>query len=235
MFFDPLRDVLDHMPLFFTRGNHDGSAEQVARWFDFPGGKSWYSFDCGPVHVAMIDCYEDTPPNREWLDQDLAASKAVWKFVTYHEPTLYFGYHKSDFGLNTVLPIMEKHQVDFVVAGHAHLYGRFLPLRPRSGPAEHVMTFICTGGGGARLHPAANDALLARADSVHHYCLFTIDGPKLTLEVFNHNNHHIDRLTVTKTDGRYDEAYLKLARPLAEVLKEQEQLPPAPPEEENEK
>jgi len=210
-FFEPLGGILDHLPLFLVMGNHDGTAEDLRRWFDLPGGRTWYSFDCGPVHVAVLDSYEETPEVADWLAADLAAAQATWKFVAFHIPVTPYAYYVSEFDRQTLLPLLEKHRVDVVLAGHDHSYERFKPVRISAG-SDHAVTFITTGGGGAMLYPVYHTAGHAFAVSEYHYCVFTVERGKLTLQVFDPSGHQIDHLTITKTDGRLDPEYVGDAR-----------------------
>ena len=236
-FFTPLADVIDHVPIMPALGNHEGGAENLLRFFDQPGGRTWYSFDCGPVHVTVLDDQQTKPENVQWLDQDLAAAKAPWKIAMYHAPTFNLEGHKSDAVRTTFLPVFEKYGVDVVVAGHSHMYERFVPL-VRKGPplagaaagaggaagaaAPRPITFITAGGGGAPLVSGAaagpRPAILAQTARAYHYCVFTVDAETLHVEVLSPDGAKIDALTVTKKGGRYDDAYLAQARPTEEAI-----------------
>ena len=225
-FFTPLADVIDHIPIMAALGNHEGGAENLLRFFDQAGGRTWYSFDCGPVHVTVLDDTQTKPENVQWLDQDLAAAKAPWKIAMYHAPTFNLEGHKSDAVRTTFLPVFEKYGVDVVVAGHSHLYERFAPL-VRKGPAAagaapRPITFITAGGGGAPLVKGAaagpKPAILAKTERAYHYCVFTVDAETLHVETLGADGAKIDALTITKKGGRYDDAYLAQARPMEEAI-----------------
>ena len=224
-FFTPLVDVIDHIPIMAALGNHEGGAENLLRFFDQAGGRTWYSFDCGPVHVTVLDDTQTKPENVQWLDQDLAASKAPWKIAMYHAPTFNLEGHKSDTARLTFLPVFEKYGVDVVVAGHSHLYERFVPLF-RKGPAAtgappRPITFITAGGGGAplvKVSAGPKPAILAKTERAYHYCVFTVDAETLRVEVLGADGAKIDALTITKKGGRYDAAYLAQARPMEEAI-----------------
>ena len=235
-FFTPLADVIDHVPIMPALGNHEGGAENLLRFFDQPGGRTWYSFDCGPVHVTVLDDQQTKPENVQWLDQDLAAAKAPWKIAMYHAPTFNLEGHKSDAVRLTFLPVFEKYGVDVVVAGHSHTYERFVPLvrkgPPTAGAAAGVrgvagaaaprpITFITAGGGGAplvKVSAGPKPAILAKTERAYHYCVFTVDAETLRVEVLGADGAKIDALTITKKGGRYDAAYLAQARPMEEAI-----------------
>jgi hypothetical protein len=210
-FFEPLEAVIDHVPLFIACGNHDGTAEDLLRWFDLPGGHTWYSFDCGPVHVAVLDSYDQTPEAAQWLEKDLAGAKAPWKLVAYHMPISPYDYYVSEFDRQTLLPLLDRYGVDVAIAGHNHSYERFKPVR-LSAASGHALTLITTGGGGAPLHPVFDDPALARALSEHHYCVFTAEPERLMVDVFDVHGRPLDRLMLTKEGGRLDPAYVSESR-----------------------
>lgn len=215
-FFEPLEAVMGATPLFFARGNHDGPPEEMLRWFDTPGGQTWYSFTCGPVHVAVVDCYVDESEFRDWLDRDLAEARAPWKIVMYHNPTFDFGGHLSHWGRD-LLGIFAKHEVDLVLSGHSHLYERFVPLR-LDASSDHATTFVTTGGGGARLYQIAPHPLLVKADSIHHYCVFEADSDRLAMRALTPLGQEIDRFTLTKAGGQSGEDAPPPAEPVEAAI-----------------
>jgi acid phosphatase type 7 len=221
-FFGPLADVIDRIPLFPSRGNHEGAGKNFQAFFEMPGGKDYFSFDCGPVHVAMLDNYDKGQAQIDWLDKDLAASKAPWKIVMYHEPTFNFAGHKSEAGRATILPVLERQGVDIVLAGHSHLYERFKPMTPApaaDGAPRHPVTFITTGGGGAPLVKAVEHPLIVKTASTFHYCVFTVDAETLKVQVLLPDGKPLDAFSITKKDGQYDKAYMADAVPMEEALK----------------
>jgi hypothetical protein len=96
---------------------------------------------------------EDTA-QMQWLDQALGASKAAWKVVIMHHPphspttgakSFFFvpvgGGRTREFQLDQQLtPVLRKHRVDAVFAGHNHFYARMLPQ-------EGIRYFVSGGGG----------------------------------------------------------------------------------------
>ncbi|HET6441456.1 MAG TPA: metallophosphoesterase family protein [Phycisphaerae bacterium] len=228
-FFAPLADVLDHVPMMIARGNHEGKAENVLRLFDMPEGRTWYSFDYGPVHVVVLDSYEEGKAVLDWLEKDLAGSTAPWKIAAYHEPTFNLGGHRSAASRTTFLPLFEKYGVDVVLAGHSHIYERFRPLRRAGVPGARPITFITTGGGGGPLHDIGEDPILAKTAEVRHYCLFTADAERLSMKAFTDEGRELDAFTVSKKEGRYDEAYLAQARPMEAAILAQASARLGPP------
>jgi hypothetical protein len=93
-----------------------------------------YSFDAGDAHFLCIDSniYVDptNPALQAWIEQDLRATDARWKFVVYHHPAFNVGeehYHEQH--MRVLHPLWEHHGVDFVLSGHEHTYQRPQPIR----------------------------------------------------------------------------------------------------------
>lgn len=213
-FFDPLGGVLRDVPLWPARGNHEGDAVAFAQLFELPGGATYYSFDYANAHFVCLDSMQVRNEQMlEWCAKDLAASRATWKFVFFHEPAYDAGRYRSRWGREDFLPVFRKYGVDFVLAGHTHNYQRFHPMVTRGENAEHPITHIVTGGGGAPLYSLRGHSYLAAAESSYHYVVFHIDGKRLSLRALRPDGTEIDTLTVSKTDDRFDKEYLSEALP----------------------
>jgi predicted phosphodiesterase len=206
-FFAPARPYLQQAAVWPVRGNHEGDAVFLRELFELPGNELWYSFDYGNVHFAVLDSQvldEDSGQMLGWLEQDLAGSEADWKFVALHVPMFNVGGHGSKWGRADFLPVVEQHGVDFVLAGHSHLHERFVPIGPAG--AKPVI-YVVTGGGGAPRHPASPSPLLAGGigASELHYCLFEVDGERLSMTVRRPDGSVLDNLRLVKRNGRYQD------------------------------
>lgn len=96
-----------------------------------------YSFDLGCTHWTVLDSniYTDweSPVMKAWLEADLEAAKgAAWRIVALHHPLFQSSLtHQDDQWMRPLSPLLEKHGVDLVLAGHVHNYQRTAPLRFR--------------------------------------------------------------------------------------------------------
>ncbi len=92
-----------------------------------------YSYDYGDAHFLCLDSnvYID-PTNRDlqaWIEQDLAQSKAAWKFVVFHHPAFNVGKeHYAEQHMRVLCPILEKGGVQVGLHGHEHNYQRTRPF-----------------------------------------------------------------------------------------------------------
>jgi hypothetical protein len=192
-FFAVTHELLAQVPYWPAIGNHDlgwGGADQARRAEevfalppgppDRPAGAYWYSRDVADVHLVFLDSNAyDRVEQEAWLDADLAAARARRVraiLVLTHDGPFARGYH----GGNAVararyVPILAKHRVDLLLAGHDHLYqrGEFGGVR-----------YVVTGGGGASLYGircgvpgrprcTLDDGMRAIARE-HHYAVLTV-------------------------------------------------------------
>ncbi len=159
-------------PLYVAAGNHErlsasGSRQAYEDAFTFPVndgaeaatyGEEYYSFDVGDTHFIAL-CTEIpgqegmiTGAQKSWLENDLAATDAVWIVVFMHRP-LFSGLHLTDPWMNPlsaagqqnrdeIETLFRNYGVDIVFEGHEHHYLHHL---------ENGIHYVITGGGGAPL------------------------------------------------------------------------------------
>jgi hypothetical protein len=201
-FFAPYRNLIKTVPLFPVLGNHDvmrgdGTAflENFHPTLESPlSTKRYYSFDWGNTHFVALDSelYHDdrgSDPERQkdFLEQDLAASRKRWKVAFLHRSPYGSSRHGGDGRVREDLePLFVKHEVDLVFSGHDHVYERTVPIRG--------VTYVVSGGGGRRLYPAGNGEFTASSVSAHHAVLVHVSGRRLLLEAVEVGGKVVDRL-----------------------------------------
>jgi len=177
--FDPqyasIRRMMSFMPMINAMGNHDGT-QLFTKYFPYPfKGHYYWSFDYGPVHVAVVDQYADVSPTSvqwTWLKEDLAAAQQPWKFILLHEPGWSAGPHPNNDVVQKIIQPIAYHQgVAVIFAGHNHYYAR----------AEvDGVVHITTGGGGAPLYdPLPGSANVQYAQKSYHYLKVEVNGNAL--------------------------------------------------------
>lgn len=93
-----------------------------------------YSFDYGDGHFLCLDSnlfLDPTDPALQaWIERDLKATDAAWRFVVYHHPAFNVGNeHYDEQHMRVLSPVFERGGVDVVLSGHEHNYQRTRPLR----------------------------------------------------------------------------------------------------------
>ncbi len=224
-FFEPLKGLAETVPVYIAKGNHDRGNGYFEKLLILEGEKNNYGFDYGPVHYFCVDNVSGDLRSEELLKliwADAQSSKARWKFVSYHIPSINFGGHWSKWGYPDALRTLSEAGVDFVLTGHSHQYERFRPIAPAPGTDGSFVTYVTSGGGGAGLSNVEATCYHASAKKIHHFCLFHIKGNKLTMDTIDIDGKIIDHLEITKTDGRLNKQYLWTAVPMEEIRRYQE-------------
>ncbi|MBN2133672.1 MAG: metallophosphoesterase [Sedimentisphaerales bacterium] len=220
-FFEPLRGLVESVPIYIAKGNHEGDGGNFERLLTPPGEENDFTFDYGCLHYICADNVSDRVDDERLLKRivgDAGASRSPWKFVSYHEPSLNFGGHDSDWQRDAALPAFAGAGVDFVIAGHSHLYERIRPVAPPEAGGSYV-TYITSGGGGASTHDIEPMNWHAAAKSVCHFCVFHIRGNRLTMDAVDEDGKVIDHLEVTKQNGRLNSEYLQTALSMQRLLR----------------
>jgi acid phosphatase type 7 len=217
-FFEPVKGLVESVPMYIAKGNHEGRNGTYERLLVPPGKGNHFGFDYGPVHYFCADNFSKPAEGEELvllIASDARASDAPWKFVSYHTPSANLGGHWSRWRQKEVLPAFAEAGIDFVIAGHSHHYERFRPVAPLG--EGHPVTYITAGGGGAPLYDIEPCSYHAYAKSIYQFCVFHVKGNRLTKETIDLDGQVIDRLELTKKDGRLDPQYVRTAVPMGGI------------------
>ena len=220
-FFAPMAPLLSEVPAFTAPGNHEYVTNQAQPYLDnlyLPtspsGGERYYSFDWGPVHFVALDsnCVLGLASadrctlaaQKQWAEQDLAASRAPWKVVFFHHPPWSSGSHGSNLkNRREWAPLFEKYGVDLVLTGHDHHYERTYPMKGdgvASSGAQGI-PYLVVGNGGASLRPISGGKpswAAVRNDTDHGYLDVRVAGGTLTAQVLTPSGKALDSFTLTK-------------------------------------
>jgi len=215
-FFGPTnaQTLMSQIPINGCRGNHENgdNAVNYAKYWPYPYVDDYYwSFDYGPAHIAVVDqyvMYGLGSAQYTWLENDLAASNAEWKFLLFHEPA-WSGAPRSGeiVAQNTFQPLCLAYGVDIVFAGHNHHYAR---------ASIDGVQHITTGGGGAPLGEIElSYPELVAAEMALHFCEIDIQGNTLYFTARKIDGSIIDFFSLehsSRDDGIYDlKDFAKLA------------------------
>jgi hypothetical protein len=189
-------------------GNHDdalghsdeGLAEIEAelRLLGTPG--LYYKTTHGPVDFFYLDSSAPglfgsaASDQREWLDDALASSTNQWKIVALHHPPYSSGRHGSTPGAQALLePIVTRHHVDLVLAGHDHDYERTHPI--------DGVTYVVSGGG-CKTTAVGTSSFTVKAHSILHFMLVDVRGDRLVADCIRADGKVADRFELRAREGR---------------------------------
>src|SRR4030095_3675717 len=124
-FEEPYAGLLSKGVKFFAcLGNHDNPNQRFYKLYNM-NGERYYTFrpKAGVRFFALASHYVDAQ-QLAWLETELAASGSDWKIAYFHHPLYSSGRtHGSALSTREVLePILVRHGVRVVLAGHHHLY-----------------------------------------------------------------------------------------------------------------
>ena len=145
------------MPIMGAVGNHEfydqnGNIDVthpnafIDQYLPYPYYSDYYySFDYGPLHVAVVDNYTSYKVGSDqykWLSDDLDNSGKPWKIVMFHEAAFGNAYDNIKVQEN-LHPLMVSKNIRIVIQGHIHTYCRCL---------KDGIQYVTLGGGGAPLN-----------------------------------------------------------------------------------
>lgn len=176
-------------------------------------GETAFYLDYQGVRIVGLNSMEDYEVQARWLRQVLAANEQRWTIVTHHHPV----YSVSDGRDNPELraawqPIYDEFDVDIVLQGHDHSYGRS-ELR-RHAPNVAGGAGFRTGDGGTmyvvsvsgpKQYDAGGSSFVRRAEDTQLYQIITVDGDKLIYQAKTAKGTLYDAFTLVKRDGQPNE------------------------------
>jgi len=97
-----------------------------------------------------------------------------------------------------VNPIVERHGVQLLLAGHEHGYERTYPLAggQLANASSPSTTYVVTGGGGGALETVGSFAQTAMSVQAFHYLRVDVNGTALTLSAIGLDGGEIDQVTL---------------------------------------
>ena len=212
--FLPIRSMGFTVPTYIAIGNHEyggfGYGNPV-KWFeDFvsqPGNEYYYAFTYGNARFIVLNP-QDEPgafnirpgsAQHDWLLKDFESPEykaATFRFILLHEPPYSEGwsggYYDGESSLRAnLVPLIEKHGIDILFAGHTHDYER---------GKQNDTYYIITGGGGASL----DDTIyydwphIDLVRFVYHFVEVRINGNTLEFRAIDRAGKVFDEFTIEK-------------------------------------
>jgi hypothetical protein len=198
-FADVYKPLLDAKVKFYaTLGNHDDSNQRFYDHFNM-NGNEYYNFKKDKVAFYSLNSNYMEQKQVKWIEDELSKDDSEWKIVFFHHPPYSSGKkHGSNEQLREVIePILVKHGVDVVFAGHEHFYER---IKPQKG----VYYFI--SGAGGKLRPGdvikTSDLTEKAFDKDLHFMLIEIVGDQMHFQVISRAGATIDEGVLTSRKSK---------------------------------
>lgn len=205
--------IFSQKPLMPIPGNHD-SQDGLGAWmyqemFSLPknGPKTaevpteqTYSFTYQNALFLMIDATSPIEAQTAWIKDQLATTKADWKFAFFHFPPYNFEEDYVDIRKEWC-SLFDQYHVDMVMSGHVHYYQRTKPMyaeKPVSSPAKGTIYTISIGiPSDHKFWPDADYAQI-RYKNGPFYQHMKIDGKTLVYTVYDQEGKVRDTLKIVK-------------------------------------
>ena len=127
-------------------GNHDYEVGRGRYEFGLLGMSGpYYTRKLGDAQLFLLDSNIVSDRQTTWLENQLAASSAIWKIAVVHHPPYTCGGHAGNEDVQRRwAPLFERYGVQLVLSGHDHNYQRFA--------RRNGVTYVVHGGGAAGLY-----------------------------------------------------------------------------------
>ncbi len=209
------------VPFLIARGNHEnynstyssGNATVFYKYWPYSfvsnstnGNDMYYSFDYGPVHIAVLDQYNSgsyspgkvSSAELSWLKTDLENTNKPWKFILLHEPGWSASSnsksgHKNNVDVqNNIQPLCIEYGVQAVFGGHNHYYANCL--------VDSVHHFTLGGGGAPLYSPSYTPGgTVIKAESTYHFMKVDIEKNHAVLKVIRPDGTIVETINLALT------------------------------------
>jgi predicted phosphodiesterase len=205
-YFDIEGELLRDHCLFTTIGNHELVEESGASFLRYFGTAEeqqkhvlYSTFRWGFLRFFVLDSEGSfLGEDRQWLERELQKSETepnvAWRIAVLHDGPFASGLHGDNSKLwgADVPKLLRQHHIDFVFAGHDHIYER---------GASDGLRYVVSGGAGAPLYPVKHLRSSARkVESAYHYVVFEVGTETGKLTAKRIDGSVIEEIGFTKHD-----------------------------------
>ncbi|WP_373487287.1 fibronectin type III domain-containing protein [Blastomonas sp.] len=192
---------------FALPANGAQGAAATTYYADYQGVRFIILDGTSAIDLGTIDA------QTRWLDATLAASKADWNVVLFHQPIFTCARPNDTAELKTAWkPVFEKHDVDLVLQGHDHCYSRLTAeqgasdgrAKRASGAAQGPVYLVSVTG---KKMYALNNRALTQPDRVAEdtelYQVFHVEPNRIGFRAYTASGKLYDSFEMTRgADGR---------------------------------
>lgn len=217
-------DINRTVPLPPTRSEQKKLPRSLAsRWqarFEFPDNgpdafratlnETAYYLDYQGVRLVAMNSMEDFDIQAKWLRSVLADNPNRWTIVTHHHPVYSVSEGRNNPELQAAWqPIYDEFNVDLVLQGHDHSYGRtgfrrWAPNAPANRSYRDVEsgTVYVVSVSGPKLYEAGDSPFVRRAEDTQLYQIISIDQDQLVYRAKTATGEDYDGFTLIRSDGK---------------------------------
>lgn len=208
-----------------TPGNHEYRSGTLSpQWrpqFAFPTNapdprllETVYHLDYQGVRFVSLDTNhrsgELLAAQATWLDEVLGDNPNKWTVVTFHHPVYSVGQGRNEVTWrNAIQPILEEHDVDLVLQGHDHSYGRGnVTTNEVSSGRSHDGPVYVVSVSGPKMYEVSGSVwdenganLRSTAENTQLYQLIDVDRDEIRFEARDATGAFHDGFVIRKQDN----------------------------------
>jgi hypothetical protein len=173
-----------------------------------------YSFVYQNTRFVVLNSNLKLEEQATWLDKTLSENTSPWIVCTFHHPVFSTAKDRDNVQVRALWkPILDKYNVDLVLQGHDHTYGRTGLETPHvetignvpTGVAHrdaHIGTIYVVSVSGPKMYNLDQKQFMVRvAEDTQLYQVIKIDGMKLRFESRTATGELYDAFELTKEIG----------------------------------
>jgi len=162
-----------------------------------------YFFEYGQVLVVTLDSNLPVEDQVDWLEQQLASSDAVWKFVMYHHPAFSSKPNRDNPEVRAVWSkVFDRYGVDIAFQGHDHGYMRTFPMKggERTATEDEGTVYLVTVAGTKMydVDPRDFGEVTFEKTSTFQVIDVQVNPHRLTYRAYNADGDVLDEFTIQK-------------------------------------
>jgi len=199
------------IPSIAVPGNHEYKSGQLSKFwkpqFEYPRNgvegleDTCFYIDVQGVRIIGMNSLEKRQEQAEWLEKVLSNNPNKWTMITFHYPMFSTAKGRDNKELRELwMPIIQKHQVDMVLQGHDHTYGRMNV--PTGVSTQYAGTMYLVSVSGPKMYAVGDDAkstMTRTAQNTQLYQIINVDGDMLTYKAYTAVGEVYDAFTLRKT------------------------------------
>jgi predicted phosphodiesterase len=170
---------------------------------ELPDQNFW--FDYKNVRFLFLDSNTDIENQAKWLEEVLASNTQTWTIAVFHHPVLSGAEDRQNDGvLRHWKPILDRYQVDLVLQGHDHMYGRGQNANSGLGLwNENSGTTYVVAVSGRKMYELGDQSWMqVKAQDTPTYQILTIHRSHMNYQSFTWDGQINDSFRLEKETGK---------------------------------
>jgi acid phosphatase type 7 len=211
--FENARGVYDRRQLVPVIGNHEcqgGHPTLYLKQFDLLRNgphevepERVYALEYSNALFLILDSNLKPETQTAWIEEQLARTKATWKFVVYHHPAYSSGVNRDNQALREQwTPIFDKYHVDLALQGHDHAYLRTYPMKNQKkvdSPKDGTIYIVSVSGTKMYSQDPRDYTDFGMTNTATYQVLdIQISGDRLVYRAYDIDGNLKDELVLTK-------------------------------------